>query len=53
MTELLDNMLTPGEEAEPSDMKLRKLALDAMAEPPGDAPIFSDADELERYLDAL
>jgi hypothetical protein len=36
-----------------SDMKLRMLALRAMAEPPGDAPIFSDADELERYLDAL
>lgn len=36
-----------------SDMKLRMFALRAMAEPPGDAPVFSDADELERYLDAL
>jgi oligoendopeptidase F len=36
-----------------SDMKLRTLALRAMAEPPGDGPVFSDADELERSLDAL
>jgi hypothetical protein len=36
-----------------ADMKLRMVALRAMAEPPGDAPVFSDADELERYLDAL
>lgn len=36
-----------------SDMKVRMAALRAMAEPPGDAPVFSDADELERYLDAL
>jgi hypothetical protein len=35
------------------DLKMRLIALRALAEPPGDAPTFSDADALERYLDAL
>jgi hypothetical protein len=35
------------------DLKLRLIALRALAEPPGDSPTFSDADALERYLDSL